>query len=196
MFEMIPANDQQENKQMNRRSFIGAGLAAGAMLPLMAKPVLASPFAPPRAQSYALSFQNIHTGEKFSGEYRVGNRYLPDAFEEINHVLRDFRTNEIFPIDPRVMDIIYQVHLKTGSKAPYEVLSGYRCPKTNAMLRKASTGVAKHSLHMVGQAIDVRLPGFSTAKLRDAARGLRAGGVGYYPASNFVHMDSGRVRHW
>lgn len=143
-----------------------------------------------------VSFRNTHTGESFSGVYRVGNKYLPDAFDQINYVLRDFRSGDVFPIDPRLIDIIYTVHGLTGVDRPYDVISGYRSPKTNAMLRKASTGVAKKSLHMSGRAIDVRIPGFSTAGLRDVAKGVQAGGVGYYAKSDFVHMDTGSVRSW
>lgn len=141
-------------------------------------------------------FRNTHTGESFSGVYRVGNKYLPDAFDRINYVLRDFRTGDVFPIDPRLIDIIYTVHQMTGRKEPYEIISGYRSPKTNSMLRRASTGVAKKSLHMSGQAIDVRIPGFSTTRIRDLACSLGAGGVGYYAKSDFVHMDTGDVRVW
>ncbi len=143
-----------------------------------------------------ISFRNSHTGEIFSGVYRVGDKYLPDAFDRINIVLRDFRSNELFPIDPRVIDIIYAVHQKTGRTDPYEVLSGYRCPKTNANLRKNSEGVAKNSLHMTGQAIDLRLPGFATREVRNIATNLKAGGVGFYAKSDFVHMDTGDVRSW
>jgi uncharacterized protein YcbK (DUF882 family) len=141
-------------------------------------------------------FRNTHTGESFSGVYRVGNKYLPDAFDRINYVLRDFRTGDVFPIDPRLIDIIYTVHQMTRSNKPYEIISGYRSPKTNSMLRRASTGVAKKSLHMSGQAIDVRIPGFSTERIRDLACSLEAGGVGYYSRSDFVHMDTGDVRVW
>jgi len=143
-----------------------------------------------------VSFRNSHTGETFSGVYRVGDKYLPDAFDQINIVMRDFRSNEIFPIDPRVIDIIYTVHQQTRSHEPYEILSGYRCPKTNARLRRGGEGVAKNSLHMTGQAVDLRLPGFNTRRIREIAVSLRAGGVGYYPKSDFVHMDSGDVRSW
>ncbi len=150
----------------------------------------------PDAGTFNIAFRNIHTGESFSGAYRVGDRYLPEAFNRINMVLRDFRTGEIFPIDPRVMDILCSVHYRTGTAEPFEVLSGYRSPKTNAMLRATTEGVALNSLHLTGQAIDIRLPGFSTSRLRDVGVGMRAGGVGYYPKSDFVHMDTGRVRTW
>lgn len=143
-----------------------------------------------------VSFRNSHTGEIFSGVYRVGDKYLPDAFDRINVVLRDFRTNELFPIDPRVIDIIYSVHQMTHKDEPYEILSGYRCPKTNKGLRSHGEGVAKNSLHMTGQAIDLRLPGYDTRQIRKLAISLKAGGVGYYPKSNFVHMDTGDVRTW
>lgn len=186
---------------MTRRSFIsfGSKAALGTMLvPAVASPVMAAVFSNGKVSRGArrVSFRNQHTGEIFSGVYRVGDKYLPDAFDRINVVLRDFRSDEVFPIDPRVIDIIHTVHEMTGSSEPYEVLSGYRCPKTNAMLREASGGVAKNSLHMTGQAIDLRMPGFSTARIRDLARTLKAGGVGYYAKSDFVHMDSGDIRHW
>jgi uncharacterized protein YcbK (DUF882 family) len=130
--------------------------------------------------------------------YRVGDKYLPDSFKQINTVLRDFRTGQVYPMDPRVLDIIYTVHRMTGEQKPFQIISGYRSPKTNQMLRggSASSGVAKKSLHMKGQAIDLRMEGFSTARLRDIAKSLQAGGVGYYSKSDFVHMDSGDVRSW
>lgn len=185
-----------DNHKISRRHFIiggAAGLSAGLMCPVMAQAAIKFPV---DTGSFDIAFSNQHTGEKFSGTYRVGNKYLPDAFDEINAVLRDFRANEIFPIDPRVIDIMFAVRAKTEQKGPLEVLSGYRSPTTNDKLRKAGTGVAKNSLHMTGQAIDFRLPGFSTKKLTDIASSLRAGGVGYYRGSNFCHIDTGRVRRW
>jgi len=145
-----------------------------------------------------ISFSNTHTGESFSGVYRVGNKYLPDAFSQINMVMRDFRTGQVYPMDPRVLDIIYSVQRMSGQQKPFQIISGYRSPKTNNMLRGRSrnTGVAKKSLHMKGQAIDLRMDGFSTARLRDLAASLGAGGVGYYRKSNFCHMDCGDVRTW
>lgn len=185
-----------------RRNFLGMGAIAtlGALsFPAFSSEAMAAAFRAGNASSGGsrrIAFRNTHTGETFSGVYRIGNKYLPDAFERINYVLRDHRSDDVFPIDPRVMDIIYSVHQMTGQNEPYDVLSGYRCPKSNAKLRRASNGVAKNSLHMTGQAIDLRLPNFSTARLRDLAKSLKAGGVGYYRRSNFVHMDSGDVRSW
>lgn len=186
---------------VSRRKVLGFGVmaVASALIMPVAAPASAAMFRS-RDERFEgarrISFRNSHTGEIFSGVYRVGDKYLPDAFDRINIVLRDFRSNELFPIDPRVIDIIYTVHQRTGQVEPYEVLSGYRCPKTNAKLRKNSEGVAKNSLHMTGQAIDLRLPGYSTKEIRNIAVSLKAGGVGYYARSDFVHMDTGDVRAW
>lgn len=185
---------------LDRRGLLKAGILTigTGLVSSLATPALASMKMPSSSGSYRVSFRNGHTGESFNGVYRVGNKYLPDAFEQINHVLRDFRTGEEFPIDPRSIDILYQLHNKIGRNQQFEILSGYRSPKTNAMLREASfrSGVARNSLHMVGQAIDLRMDGYSTRRIRDLAIDLRAGGVGYYKSSNFVHIDSGKVRHW
>ena len=129
-------------------------------------------------------------------EYFAQGDYLPPALHEINHVLRDWRRNEIHPIDPELLDLLYDLHAATGSQKPFDVICGYRSPETNAMLARRSDGVSKRSLHLVGKAIDIRLPDVPLARLRDAARRLGRGGVGYYPASNFVHVDTGRVRAW
>jgi uncharacterized protein YcbK (DUF882 family) len=181
--------------EVSRRKFLKAGLIGlGSTLALPSAAHAAIKL--PGTGSFDISFSNQHTGEKFSGTYRVGDKYLPDAFDEINKVLRDFRANEVFPIDPRVIDIIYMVKEKTERNDILEVLSGYRSPKTNDRLRKAGNGVAKNSLHMTGQALDFRLPGFSTRKLTNLAANLKAGGVGFYSGSNFVHVDTGRVRRW
>ncbi len=181
---------------ISRREVIKTGLWAAAGSVLLPSVANAAAVKLPKNGSYDLRFTNTHTGESFSGTYRVGNKYLPDAFEEINYVLRDFRTDEVFPIDPRALDILYMVHRKTGKSGPMQVLSGYRSPKTNNMLRNASTGVARNSLHLSGQAIDFRMAGVSTRGLRDIASAIKAGGVGYYPRSDFVHIDTGRVRTW
>lgn len=180
---------------VERRTFLKTGLTLSAAAVLSVGSVTPA-LALPTGGEYRVSFKNAHTGETFSGTYRVGNKYLPGAFERINYVLRDFRANEIFPIDPRAIDIVAIVHKMTGSTDPYSVLSGYRNPKTNSMLREGSKGVAKHSLHMSGQAIDVRMDNVACTRIRDLAKKLKAGGVGYYPRSGFVHMDSGTFRTW
>lgn len=180
-------------QHIDRRDLLKLGLLGilGSVTPLMPKAAQAS-----NDGAWRVSFRQQHTGESFSGVYRVGDRYLPEAFERMNYVLRDFRTREVFPMDPRVIDIISMVQSKSGSPHPIEVLSAYRSPKTNAMLRRASSGVAKNSFHMYGQAIDIRVPGKNTRTVRNIARSLRAGGVGYYPRSNFVHVDTGTIRSW
>lgn len=184
---------------LTRRDVLRAGALGGLLLStLSAAPASAASrlMIPATQGAMSITFRNQHTGESFNGVYRVGDRYLPEAFEQINTVLRDFRTGEAFPIDPRVLDILFAMRERIGTHAPFEILSGYRSPKTNAYLQKISDGVAQNSLHMTGQAIDLRLPGYSTRKLSDIAGKLKAGGVGYYQKSDFIHVDTGQVRHW
>lgn len=188
-----------DQKIMTRRDVLKAGVLGGLLLPAMASaPVQAATrlIVPPDAGAMKVVFRNQHTGESFNGVYRVGNRYIPEAFEQINRILRDFRSGEEFPIDPRLIDIIFTMRDRIGTNETFEILSGYRSQKTNASLRKSTDGVAENSLHMTGQAIDLRLPGYSTKKLYSLAGKLRAGGSGYYAKSNFVHLDTGRVRRW
>lgn len=190
---------QDKIKNISRREVMKAGLTSLVAAPIfgaMSAPVSAARFAMPDEGAFNIAFYNVHTGESFNGVYRVGSKYMPDAFEKINHVLRDFRTNEVFPIDPRTIDILYTLHNRSGVNSTLEILSGYRCPRTNEMLRRTSTGVARNSFHLTGQAIDIRLPGYSTYKLHKIAQNIRAGGVGYYRKSNFVHVDTGKVRFW
>ena len=144
----------------------------------------------------ALSLVHTHTSERLHVEYFSGGRYLPDALTRLNHFLRDFRTGEVHPIEPAVFDLLHRLAGSAGCQRPFHVISGYRSPVTNATLRNRSEGVAARSLHMVGQAIDIRPTDVPLARLRACALGLRAGGVGYYPSSNFVHVDVGRVRSW
>ena len=144
----------------------------------------------------ALRFDNLHTNEKLSVEYFVAGRYLPDALSAVNHLLRDFRSGDVGTIDPALLDLLHGLAAMTGSQQAFHVISGYRSPATNETLRHSSNGVASSSLHLRGQAIDIRLADVPLATLRDAARSMRAGGVGYYAASNFVHVDTGRVRSW
>jgi uncharacterized protein YcbK (DUF882 family) len=146
-----------------------------------------------------LSFFHTHTNEELQTAYCCDGRYRPDALAQVNHFLRDFRVNEEHPIDPALLDLLFALGSELQTRDPYHVISGYRSPKTNAMLRTRggeSTGVAVHSLHMVGKAIDIRVPGVPLKELHQAAMSLKLGGVGFYPQSNFVHVDVGRVRHW
>ncbi|MFK7839219.1 MAG: YcbK family protein [Bdellovibrionales bacterium] len=187
--------NRDEDGFVNRRDVLKAGLmgAAVASVPLIG---VGDAQARTRHQSWRVSFKQAHTGETFNGVYRVGNRYLPEAFERLNYVMRDFRTGEVFPMDPRVIDILSMIQTRTQSSDPIHILSAYRSPKTNSSLRKASSGVAKNSFHMYGQALDLRKPGTSTKKLRNIAKSLKAGGVGYYARSGFIHIDTGTVRSW
>ena len=148
------------------------------------------------AECRSLCFVHTHTGETLSCVYYQEGGYDLETLARVNHFLRDFRTDEVRAIDPRVLDILFAVRSRAGREDPFHVISGYRSPATNAYLRNHSSGVAKHSLHMEGRAIDVRLPGLPTRQLRDLGLALRRGGVGYYPASDFVHLDTGRVRFW
>lgn len=163
---------------------LAAGLAGLAVRPLDA------------AGGRSLTFNNLHTGERLTAEYFSAGTYVPDALRAIDHVLRDFRTGDIHTIDPALLDLLHRLGGVTGSRRPYEVISGYRSPATNRMLRARSEGVASGSLHMQGQAIDIRVGDVRLASLRDAALAVGRGGVGYYPASNFVHVDTGRPRRW
>ena len=173
---------------IGRRAVIG-GLAAAALLP-GARAFAAKPA--PRS----LGFHHLHTGESLDACYWQDGAYLPDALAAIDHVLRDHRTGEASAIDRKLLDLLVAVRERLGSAAPFEVICGYRSPASNEMLRSTSSGVAKHSLHLAGRAIDVRLPGRELAALRAAGIGLARGGVGYYPKSGFVHLDTGRVRQW
>jgi uncharacterized protein YcbK (DUF882 family) len=143
-----------------------------------------------------VAFHNLHTGESLDATYWDNGTYVPDALSAVNHVLRDFRTGDVHPIEPRLLDLLQALSSRVEARAPFQVISGYRSPATNAMLRAHSDGVAKSSLHMEGLAIDIRLPDVALDRLHGAAVALGGGGVGYYPASDFVHVDVGRVRRW
>ncbi len=178
---------------VRRRLFL-KGLAL-TPLAVAATPVLGSaPLAPSPAERF-LVLSNKHTGEALETVYFRDGRYVPEALEQVDLLLRDFRTEDVYPIDPALLDTLFSVCVACGGER-FEIVSAYRSPKTNAMLRRRNRAVARDSLHMSGRAIDVRLVGRSTAKLRDAALALKSGGVGYYPRSNFVHLDTGHSRYW
>jgi uncharacterized protein YcbK (DUF882 family) len=144
----------------------------------------------------SLACYNLHTGESINTVYYENGHYLPGALREINYFFRDFRANEIKPIDPRLLDLLHAIHLKLDSSKPFNLISGYRTPATNAMLAAHSEGVARHSMHIEGRAADINLPDRQLSTLQQVALALQFGGVGYYPQSDFVHVDTGRVRHW
>ena len=149
--------------------------------------------------AYHLKLHHLHTDENIDVVYRVGDTYMPGALEQLNHFLRDHRTDDDANYDPKEFDLLHSLMAKLGRpNGEIDIVCGYRTAWTNHMLRARSpeTGVAEHSQHIVGRAIDIRVPGVSTVKLRDAALSLDAGGVGYYPRSQFVHVDVGPVREW
>ncbi len=198
----------------DRRRFLQVSAAAAAVMAFPSKlkavgppPVATAPVvsvaaakAAPARATRALSFVHTHTAEKLAIQYCCDGRYEPEALAKLNHLLRDFRTGEVKPIDPKVFDLLHELSSELDADdAPFHIISGYRSPLTNNMLQKRGgthTGVASRSLHMVGKAMDIRLPDVKLKTLREAAAALKRGGVGYYPASNFVHVDTGRVRYW
>jgi len=181
-------------RKIDRRGFLKLGVLT-ALAGLSPVPVfgaidrLSSP-------AQTISLYNTHTGETLDAAYCVRGRYCQDVLNEVNHILRDHRTGEVAPIDPGLLDFLHAISRKLVPRAPFHIISGYRSPATNDLLRQRSGNVARNSLHMEGKAIDIRLPGYSLAELRRAALDLERGGVGYYPGPDFVHVDVGRVRVW
>lgn len=180
------------NGNTSRRHFL-ACFGGAITATTLANPAAASLIAP---ESRTLTFDNLHTGEKAKVEYWANGQYLPDALHEVNFILRDFRNGEVHPIEPKLLDLLTQLHATVDSSQPFQVISGYRSPATNAMLRETGHGTATKSLHMQGQAIDIRLADCALTNLHAAAVRLRLGGVGFYPGPDFVHVDVGRVRYW
>ncbi len=211
--------------RLSRRRFLGWGVLAAGMS-LIPQPAVArttrtrrSIFQPPRKplqefnspetwarRSFfrplinppekAVALYNTHTGESINAVYWFRGQYLPEAMSAVDRVLRDHRTDEIKPIDPQLLDLLHAIRGELECSHPFDVISAYRSPTTNAFLRFMSRRVAEHSLHMDGKAIDLRIPGWASNAVRSVAMELRMGGVGYYPRSNFVHVDVGPVRYW
>lgn len=211
-------NNSMKSKRFDRRGFLTQAVrltAGGVALPLTtlnrahaaqpragaAQAFMQTPAATLAgdAAGRVLAFNHTHTRERISLVYAVDGQYVPDALSSLNRFLRDHYSGTVGQMDPQLFDLLHGVRRALGGQSlgAFEVISGYRCPETNDHLRNSrGGGVAKRSLHMEGKAIDVRLPGVPLAELRDAALSLQAGGVGYYPREQFVHIDTGRVRHW
>lgn len=197
-------DETQNNACFSRRCFLQSGLNFGvaATTALYLPNVFAGLSStentlPAIAQvERKLSLLNLHTGESLKATYWAEGQYQPDELTAINHVLRDHRTGDIYPMDKALLDLLTVLHHEVNGKQPFQVISGYRSPKTNALLNKKSNGVARKSLHMQGKAIDIRLPGCQLSDLRQVAIDCQTGGVGYYPKSDFIHVDTGRTRRW
>ncbi len=178
----------------SRRRFL-KGLAVGSLL-VAGSPKIAqaafSTFTPHKT----LSLEHHHTGDNLTLTYYEQGRYIPGALKEISHFMRDYHNGEVHSVDPALLDQLHDVKLLLGVNKPFHIVSAYRSPDTNADLRRHSRGVAKHSLHMEGRAVDIRMEGVSTKTIRNVALTLQRGGVGFYPNSNFVHLDTGELRTW
>lgn len=174
-------------KLANTKRVIRVALLIGVLLPLNTTPSVGE---------RSLSFYHTHTKKTLDITYSVGGEYVESALVEVNNFLGDFRTGDAAMIDPELLDLIYDVRASLNSNGTFEVISAYRSPETNEMLRNLGRGVAKKSQHLIGKAIDVRLRDIDSLALRDAAIKIQRGGVGYYEKSDFVHIDTGRVRRW
>ena len=187
-FQSPPQND---GPLLTRRRFVSA---CASLAGLLVVPQVLASVAP--ESSRGLSFYHTHTGERETIVYWHDGDYSEPGLAAANYLLRDFRTEELVEMDRNLLDLLYALRLSTGEEGEFQIISAYRSPKTNKMLRNASSGVAKRSLHMQGKAIDIRFCACGLKSLRDKAISLKAGGVGYYPDSNFIHVDTGRVRYW
>ncbi len=169
-------------------------LFALLLCPLSA--MAAAPDVAPRVEERTLSFHHLHTGERLEVMYWRGGSYLPPGLEQADRLLRDHRDGTVHPMDPALLDLLFTLRAQLAPGGTFEVICGYRTPASNRRLASTTTGIGTRSLHMQGKAVDVRLTGVPLARLRDAALALKAGGVGYYPRSDFVHLDTGPVRRW
>ena len=193
--DMDVATPETEGRPvLGRRHFIRStslGVAAATFAPLWTKDLFAADFG-----FRELSFHHLHTDESLAIEYMQGGEYVPDALRAVDHVLRDHYNDAEHPIDPDLLDTLYAVARETDTRSPFRVISGYRSPETNERLRRRGGGVARNSMHLKGKAIDIRLDDVATTEVRDVGLALKRGGVGYYRKSDFVHLDTGRVRRW
>jgi uncharacterized protein YcbK (DUF882 family) len=177
----------------SRRRFFRLGiLAAASCLPC---PALALECTAQKCER-SLDLYNVHTGESLTTVYWIKGTYVPTALRDINYLLRDHHSNHVKPIDPQLLDLLYTIDTLVGLRDAFHILSAYRSAATNAMLRLSYTGVAEHSMHVEGKAVDVRLCGRNLPRVRRLATALRWGGVGYYPWFGFVHLDTGPIRSW
>ena len=198
---------------VSRRSFLKLGIFSAALLALPCKAIASLEEAPAPelitpgwregaglvlepCEERSLHLYSTNTGESFNRVYWADGDYIPESLTEINHLLRDYRANQVKEIDPNLLDLLYNLNKKLESNDPYHVISGYRTPKTNAVLRKRNRRVARNSLHMAGMAVDLRMPHLHVKHLCNAALEMRCGGVGYYARRGFVHLDVGDVRTW
>jgi uncharacterized protein YcbK (DUF882 family) len=179
---------------VSRRRFLKS-LTCGTLMAMGSPKIVQAAFLNFTAPK-TLSLKHQHTGDNLTVTYHDQGVYVREALKEINYFLRDYHNNEVHNFDPKLLDQLHDVKLLLGVKTPFHVVSGYRSPSTNANLRKHSRGVAKHSLHMEGRAVDIRMEGVTAKTIRNAALTLRRGGVGYYPSENFVHLDTGELRTW
>ncbi len=186
-------HSQSARGDLSRRRFLRIGALAAAQLAI---PAIALARTTVQLRRRSLKFYALHTGESLKTTYWENGQYIPEELDRINYILRDFRANEIKPIDPALLDLLVRIQHRLSTSEAFQVISGYRSPVTNAMLHSNSEGVAVHSLHIEGKAIDICVPGCDLGQLRGAAIAQHSGGVGYYPRSNFVHVDTGRVRFW
>ena len=186
------SNAADTPQKFGRRDLLESASVA-AVLAAFAGPTIASIAS---AETRSLSFLHLHTGERLDATYWADGSYQQDELSAVNRLLRDFHTGDVKPIAPGLLDRLHDLRRTMRSSAPFEVISGYRSPATNAALRRKSRAVAKNSFHMHGMAIDIRLPGRGISQLRHAALQQQAGGVGYYPESSFIHIDVGPLRRW
>ncbi len=188
-------NQDLHQKEISRRTIIKAGIitAAASFVPCKAMAVAESFLTMNKRE---ISFYNLHSKEYLQSTYWIDGEYIPDAMAEINYILRDHYNGAVKSIDKKLINLLFAIKQKLGTKEPFHIISGYRTAKTNSTLRKNNKGAAKNSMHIYGKAVDLRMPGHKLKDLRRTAYKLKSGGVGYYPGSNFVHLDVGKPRYW
>ena len=187
---------------LHRRAFLRASsvvalsAASSFAFPALAKVAAPAVIGTKEIDCRTLVMNNIHNGEKLKSDYWVEGSYIPEELAHINKFLRDYRNNKVLPIDPKLLDLLHQIDAAVDAGSGFEIICGYRSPETNEYLRKRSSGVAEKSLHLKGQAIDLCVPGRSLKKVHEAPLNLGLGGVACYRTSDFIHVDTGRVRRW
>jgi uncharacterized protein YcbK (DUF882 family) len=185
------ATAQQNSRSTSRRAVLGFGFAA--LFGLMADPAAASLLRAPERELY---LTNPHTGDVFRDVYWARGKYVRDATEDLNFLMRDFRIDQQVEMDPALLDLLFHIQTRVGPKKPICVMSGYRSPQTNRMLQEEGLGAVENSMHLYGKAADIHVEHIRLTDMRRVAVSLKAGGVGTYTRSNFLHVDTGRIRFW